>query len=78
MWFRVRLGHLRLGAAAPFAVSATAAKCVGLSRHAEEQRHLEAVEDLLASGYVPRRTVFLLFGHDEEVGGEAGARQTAI
>ena len=34
---------------------------------------LEAVERLLAEGFKPRRTVYLAFGHDEEVGGEAGA-----
>lgn len=35
---------------------------------------LEAVEGLLAQGYVPPRTVYLTFGHDEEVGGRYGAR----
>lgn len=34
---------------------------------------LEAVETLLARGYAPRRTIFLAFGHDEEVGGLLGA-----
>ena len=34
---------------------------------------LEAVEALLASGFKPRRTVYLVFGHDEEVGGQRGA-----
>ena len=34
---------------------------------------LEAVERLLTEGFVPERTVLLAFGHDEEVGGEAGA-----
>jgi carboxypeptidase PM20D1 len=34
---------------------------------------LEAVEHLLAAGFVPRRTVIFAFGHDEEVGGR-GAR----
>lgn len=34
---------------------------------------LEAVEALLASGFTPRRTVYIAFGHDEEVGGELGA-----
>jgi carboxypeptidase PM20D1 len=33
----------------------------------------EAVEQLLAQGFKPRRTVYLGFGHDEEVGGEQGA-----
>ena len=34
---------------------------------------LEAVEALIQSGYKPRRTVYLVFGHDEEVGGREGA-----
>ena len=34
---------------------------------------MEAVEDLLAQGLSPRRSVYLAFGADEEVGGEAGA-----
>jgi carboxypeptidase PM20D1 len=34
---------------------------------------LEAVEHLLASGFVPARTVLLAFGHDEEGGGNNGA-----
>jgi carboxypeptidase PM20D1 len=34
---------------------------------------LEAVETLLAQGFTPRRTVYLAFGHDEEVGGRRGA-----
>lgn len=38
---------------------------------------LEAVEALLAQGYAPQRTVWLAFGHDEEVGGEDGARRIA-
>lgn len=35
---------------------------------------LEAVEGLLRSGYRPPHTVYLTFGHDEEVGGRFGAR----
>jgi carboxypeptidase PM20D1 len=35
---------------------------------------LEAIEGLLARGYQPPRTVYLTFGHDEEVGGRYGAR----
>ncbi len=34
---------------------------------------LEAVEALIQFGYKPRRTVYLVFGHDEEVGGQQGA-----
>jgi carboxypeptidase PM20D1 len=34
---------------------------------------LEAVEMLLASGFKPRQTVYLGFGHDEEVSGKRGA-----
>jgi len=36
---------------------------------------LEAVELLLQAGFKPRRTVYLFFGHDEEVGGQRGAVQ---
>ena len=35
---------------------------------------LEAVEHLVANGYRPKRTVYLCFGHDEEVAGRYGAR----
>lgn len=38
---------------------------------------LEAVEALLARGFRPKRTVYLVLGHDEEVGGEAGAAAAA-
>ena len=34
---------------------------------------LEAVEMLLKAGFAPRRTVYLFYGHDEEVGGRNGA-----
>jgi carboxypeptidase PM20D1 len=34
---------------------------------------LEAVERLVADGFQPRRTIYLAFGHDEEVGGPQGA-----
>ena len=34
---------------------------------------LEAVEALLKAGFKPRRTVYFVFGHDEEVGGQQGA-----
>ena len=35
----------------------------------------EAVEMLVASGFQPRQTVYLIFGPDEEVGGVRGAQQ---
>ncbi len=38
---------------------------------------LEAVEGLLKDGFRPRQTIFLAFGHDEEVGGVAGAATIA-
>ena len=38
---------------------------------------LEAVELLLARGFEPRRGVYLLFGHDEELGGKQGAALVA-
>jgi carboxypeptidase PM20D1 len=37
----------------------------------------EAVELLLRAGFQPRRTVYLILGHDEEVGGVRGAGQVA-
>ncbi len=38
---------------------------------------LEAVEYLLAQGVTPKRTVYLAFGHDEEIGGTKGAGEIA-
>lgn len=38
---------------------------------------LEAVEMLLAEGFRPVRTIYLAYGHDEEVGGTGGAREIA-
>ena len=35
---------------------------------------LEGIERLLAEGAKPKRTVLLAFGHDEEIGGQAGAK----
>jgi len=34
---------------------------------------LESVEMLLQKGFQPKRTIYLAFGHDEEVGGDQGA-----
>ncbi|HVM75326.1 MAG TPA: M20 family peptidase [Candidatus Saccharimonadales bacterium] len=36
---------------------------------------LEAVDALLAAGYQPKRTVYLAFGQDEEIGGLEGAEK---
>jgi carboxypeptidase PM20D1 len=38
---------------------------------------LEAIEKLLQEGYVPRRTIYIAFGHDEEIGGQHGAAKIA-
>ena len=38
---------------------------------------MEAIESLAASGFAPRRTVMLVFGHDEELGGARGAAEVA-
>jgi carboxypeptidase PM20D1 len=35
---------------------------------------MEAVEKLLQQGFVPARTIYIAFGHDEEVAGRRGAR----
>jgi carboxypeptidase PM20D1 len=37
----------------------------------------EAVEYLLQNGFAPERTVYLAFGHDEEIGGKQGAAKIA-
>lgn len=39
---------------------------------------LEAVEMLLNEGFQPKRTTYLAFGHDEEVGGKQGAVAMAV
>jgi carboxypeptidase PM20D1 len=38
---------------------------------------LEAMEKLLHDGYAPRRTIYIAFGHDEEIGGRHGAAKIA-
>ncbi|MFP6641192.1 MAG: M20/M25/M40 family metallo-hydrolase, partial [Myxococcota bacterium] len=39
---------------------------------------IEAVEALLGAGFEPRRTVYIVLGHDEELGGPMGASQVAL
>jgi len=38
---------------------------------------LEAVENLLKAGFASQRTIYLAFGHDEEIGGANGAAKIA-
>jgi carboxypeptidase PM20D1 len=38
---------------------------------------LEAVNNLLAKGFQPKRTVYLAFGQDEEIRGSEGAEKVA-
>ncbi len=38
---------------------------------------LEAAEQLLQAGFTPERTLYFAFGHDEEIGGQHGARVIA-
>src|SRR5262249_15557296 len=38
---------------------------------------LEAVDVLLAKGFQPKRTIYLAFGQDEEIGGLVGAGEVA-
>lgn len=38
---------------------------------------LNAVETLLERGFHPKRTIYLCFGHDEEIGGQDGAAKIA-
>lgn len=39
---------------------------------------LEAAESLASAGWTPRRTIILLFGHDEEVGGRGAAESFTL
>ena len=36
---------------------------------------MESIEILLSKGFFPERTIYLAFGHDEEIGGNQGAKQ---
>jgi len=38
---------------------------------------MEAVEALVEAGFTPKRTIYLSFGHDEEIGGHNGAGKVA-
>jgi carboxypeptidase PM20D1 len=48
-----------------------------LDDKAEMVSILEAVEKLLSEGYEPERTIYLMVGHDEEIGGSKGAKAIA-
>jgi carboxypeptidase PM20D1 len=48
-----------------------------LDNKASTTAPLEAIETLLADGFAPRRTIYLAFGHDEEIGGKRGAASIA-
>jgi carboxypeptidase PM20D1 len=39
---------------------------------------MEAVEMRVAAGFRPRQTIYLVFGQDEELGGERGAKRIAL
>ncbi|TQD82247.1 hypothetical protein C1H46_032219 [Malus baccata] len=45
-------------------------KCVGI-------QYLEAIRRLKASGFKPKRSVYLSYGPDEEIGGHDGAEKLA-
>ena len=38
---------------------------------------LESIEQLLKEGFTPKRTIYIAFGHDEEIGGINGAKAIA-
>lgn len=36
---------------------------------------MESIENLITQGFKPSRTIILVFGHDEEIGGDEGAKE---
>lgn len=38
---------------------------------------MESVDHLLSAGFQPTQTIFIAFGHDEEIGGNEGAKKSA-
>ena len=38
---------------------------------------IESIELLLKNGFIPKRSIYISFGHDEEIGGEKGAKVIA-
>ncbi len=66
--------------AGPFTGKITATDIVGRGTMDDKSSLMglmESVERLLNESFAPSRTIYLAFGHDEEVGGKNGARQIA-
>lgn len=66
--------------AGPFEGKITATDIIGrgtLDDKGSLMALLESVEQLLKESFVPSQTIYLAFGHDEEVGGANGASQIA-
>ncbi len=66
--------------AGPFTGKITATDIVGRGTMDDKSSLMgvmESVERLLSESFVPSRTIYLAFGHDEEVGGKNGAGQIA-
>ncbi|WP_273567014.1 M20 family peptidase [Maribacter halichondriae] len=66
--------------AGPFTGKITATDIVGRGTMDDKSSLMglmESVERLLSESFTPSRTIYLAFGHDEEVGGENGAGQIA-
>ncbi|MFH6604029.1 M20 family peptidase [Maribacter algicola] len=66
--------------AGPFTGKITATDIVGRGTMDDKSSLMgvmESVERLLSESFAPSRTIYLAFGHDEEVGGKNGAGQIA-
>lgn len=66
--------------AGPFSGKITATDIVGRGSMDDKSSLIaimESIEKMLHESYTPTRTIYLAFGHDEEVGGKNGAGQIA-